>query len=289
MNTALRILSVACLAGIVAAAPGREAFRVVAFSLALSHYALSLVYSRERLGALAAQRSAWPWLAAMALAIAALWGSEASLVFYFGVHHVLNEVYMLDRVTQRRDDGRVRRLRGAGLLLHALLYLVVLRQATGLAELSPAWLLGPLAAGYGVYGVALLGARSALSRRELVDHAGFELFALLVVAASFFHRVSVLEVATYHFLYWVFYPAFALARRGGGGIARYALITLAVTGLVYLFSPAGFVEPHFSKRTYRELFEFFSYFHITLSFALSDANPRFVTARFAARRAPAPA
>ena len=53
MNAALRILSVACLAAIVAAAPGRDEFRAFAWSLALSHYGISLFYSRGRLEDLA--------------------------------------------------------------------------------------------------------------------------------------------------------------------------------------------------------------------------------------------
>jgi hypothetical protein len=288
-NAGLRMLSVACLAAIVAAAPERDDFRAFAWSLALSHYAISLFYSRGRLGGLAAAGAGRAWLAGMALAIAALWQGQLSLVLYFGVHHVLNEVYMLDRVTERRDDPRVRRLRGWGLLLHGLLYAVILRYSLGLADLPWPALLTALAAGYGAYGLALLRARSVLSRRELAEHAVFELFALGVVAVSFVHPVGVLQVATYHFFYWVFYPAFSLARRGAGGVGRYAVTTVVVTGLLYLFSPAGFVEPHFSKDLYRELFVFFSYVHITLSFALSDANPRFLTERFALRRAAAPA
>jgi hypothetical protein len=287
MYSLLRILSAGAVAALVAIAPDVAAFESFAWSLALSHYALGLAYSHAPLRALAGERARWPWLALLALATLLVWDTRLPLPYYFGVHHVLNEVYMLDRVTRARGDPRVRALRAAGLVLHALLYVSLLHASRAFSMLPLAGLLVALGLAVLGYLALLWRARPVLSRAELVDHCAVELAALplLALALRYDVRVSVLEVATYHFVFWMLYPA--LARRGaqGGALARYLLASLVLTGACVLFSPLALVEPHFGADTYAWLFLLFSYVHITLSFALSDANPRWLRALFHGRPA----
>lgn len=289
MYSLLRIGSVACVAAMVALAPDAAAFESFAWSLAFAHYLLGLVYSQGPLRALAGDASRWPAAAGLGVATLAVWIARFPLPYYFGVHHVLNEVYMLDRVTRARGDARVRALRHAGLALHTLLYVALLHDSRAFVRLPLSGLLGALALCYAVYGLFWWRARGVLSRGERVDHLAVELAALPFLAAviGFGWHVSVLEVATYHFVFWVGYPA--LARRdAGAALPRYLLAMAAATAGFVLLSPLALVTPHFGADTYAELFVVLSYVHITLSFALSDANPGFVRAWFR-RRAAAPA
>jgi hypothetical protein len=85
-------------------------------------------------------------------------------------------------------------------------------------------------------------------------------------------RCSALEIATYHFLFWNFLPligAGASPRRGAG----YLLATVAATGFFLALSPIGPAPLRLPTGLYVQAFSFFSFAHITLSLALSRANP----------------
>lgn len=277
--SAIRALSIALVALLFVGAPDRGAWEVIAWSLALGHYALGLVYSRRQILAVAGSPRSLGAFAALGLAGVAVF-ARLPLTVFFGVHHALNEAYMLDRVTEERRRSEVRVLRATGLALHLVLYTFLVRRRPYIAVLDPLVLPALLVAAYVAFGAALWRARGALARREVLDNVAGEVLGVGMAVASLWIDFTVLHVATYHFVFWVLYPLRSLAPIGGAPLRRYVAATVAVTALVLLVSPLGWEALRFSARSYREAFEVLSYVHITLTFALSDANPAWLVAWF---------
>ena len=270
--TGIRVASVLMLAVVTLLLPDRLDFRAFVWSFAIAHYAIALLYSGPTLRAVYENRPAWPWVGGL-LALGALaFVGGVTIEFYFGLHHALNESFMLDRVTQQRGDPRVRRLRGAGVALHIAIF-ICLTGTSFTRYFEPTWLWGIVATS-AWFGVALWQARPVLSRRELADHVAFKAIVvpLVVWGVAAGHQLSVLDVALYHFMFWAFFPALGLVRRGAR-VGGYALLTVAAIGGLVLVSPMGLIEPHFGRGSFRAAFVLVSFFHITVSVALSNANP----------------
>ncbi|HKJ25096.1 MAG TPA: hypothetical protein VKB65_09765, partial [Myxococcota bacterium] len=207
------------------------------------------------------------------------------LQVYFGLHHALNESFMLDRVTRHRSDPRVRALRGTGFVFHLAAFFCLTGKTT--TPWFEPWWLWSLPVTGAAYAWTLLRARPALSRRELADHAWFEAalvpLAVWVVASG--RSFDVYDVALYHFLFWAMYPARTMRQRGVK-LGPYLGATLVLLGGFVLVSPVGLVDPHFGRSAYRDAFFLVSFVHITISVAISDANPDVVNRLFRPKRAP---
>ncbi|MCZ6782390.1 MAG: hypothetical protein O7G30_03685 [Proteobacteria bacterium] len=280
--TAIRVASIAVVAGLVAATPEPGAWTAVVWSISFGHYGIGLWYSRTQVLAAGRLPGGLLRFALLGVAGGTLYWSDWPLTYYFGIHHALNESYMLDRVTRAASSRQVRSLRAAGLVLHLVLYAALLRHRSPFAMLDAAWLLGALALSYTLFAVMLARARDVMSRRELFDNASLEVVGLGLLAASTVVDFNVLQIACYHFIFWILYPIRAQGRAGGRALLGYLALTLGVTSVFVAFSPLAIFETHFAKATYKELFVGLSFLHITLSFAVSSANPGWIRKRFTA-------
>lgn len=256
----------------------------IAWSLAFSHYGVALVYSRHHVARIASSpRSA---CALLGLGASGFWLYHIHwpLVFLFGIHHALNEAYMLDRATHPASRRALRPLRAASALLHGLLYVALVRDATpAFQQFGIAGLLGALGVAYLVFGALFVRLRHRLSREERLHNVFGEIAGLGLLVASAFVYVDVLVVATFHFAFWMVFPAWSKRNAGWPALRPYLLQMSLLTALFVLVSPLDLVAPHFSTRDYRFLFLLLSYVHITLSFAVSDANPDWVRGVFEPR------
>ena len=77
---------------------------------------------------------------------------------------------------------------------------------------------------------------------------------------------------------------FARRRSGTSGLTEYAGLSLAFAGVALLLSPLGPSATRLAMHTYSEQFLVWSYLHITLSFALSDAHPAWTVRLFRGAR-----
>ncbi len=281
-HTAIRVASIALVALLVAATPEPGAWTAVVWSISFGHYGIGLWYSRTQVLAAGRLPGGLLRFALLGVAGGALYWSALPLPYYFGIHHALNESYMLDRVTRAASSRQVRSLRAAGLVLHVVLYAALLRNRPAFAMLDAAWLWGTLALAYTLFAVMLARARDVLSGRELFDNMSLEVVGLGLLAASTVVEFNALQIACYHFVFWILYPIRAQRGAGSGVLLGYLALTLGVTGVFLAFSPLAVFGPHFAKATYRELFVGLSFVHITLSFAVSSANPGWIRKRFTA-------
>lgn len=271
----LRVGSILAIVVFAALSPRSGGGFIFLICLAISHYLLALIYSRKQISRMLGHaRARWAFLG-LVLAAAALYQSRFSLVLYFGIHHVFNEVYLLRRVVRLDEGADARALRVSSLLLNFCLYFVLLRHHRELAFLNAGLLWAALGVGYAAFFYYLLRLRAGLKVSELIDISAFEVLGLLLVAASFYVRMDFLSVVLYHVFFWTLYPLAGLAKQGGGRVVRYGAWTFAVLALCLFLSPLGVVE--FSAQQWFEQFRFGTFLHITLSFALSSAHPVWIT------------
>ncbi|QXP85938.1 hypothetical protein ABZN20_16760 [Methylococcus sp. ANG] len=254
------------------------------WSIAFVHYGLALYYSRHRILAVAKDASSLaPALAVLSGGLA-LYASQFSLLVYFGVHHVFNEVYLLDRKFPVTEGEQRRGLRVAAVLLNAAIYAALLRHYSELAWIGPAFLFGGLFFFYGLFFYRLNQMRPVLGVKGMIDSSIFEVFGLLLVLSSFFVRFDLNHIVLYHFIFWSLYPIEKFKRLGDGALWRYAAMSVVMVAGFILFSPAGVAGGAVSESLYYQQFIFWSYAHITLSFVLSDAHPAWITRWFRSGR-----
>ncbi|MEW6036728.1 MAG: hypothetical protein AB1648_00475 [Pseudomonadota bacterium] len=254
------------------------------WSIAFVHYGLALYYSRQRILAVASDTSSLVPALAVLSGGAALYVSQFSLLVYFGIHHVFNEVYLLDRKFPMTEGEQRRGLRIAAVLLNAAIYAVLLRHYSELTWIEPAVLFGGLFFFYLLFFYRLNRLRPALGVKGMIDSCVFEVLGLLLVLCSFFIRFDLNYIVFYHFIFWSLYPIEKFNRLGQGALLRYIMVSLVMIAGFLLFSPAGVVGGDVSESFYYQQFIFWSYAHITLSFVLSDAHPAWITRWFRSGR-----
>jgi hypothetical protein len=254
------------------------------WSIAFVHYGLALYYSRRRILAVAQNTSSLVPALLVLSGGGVLYASQFSLLVYFGVHHIFNEVYLLDRKFPVTEGEQRRGLRIAAVFLNAAIYATLLRHYSELAWIEPAFLLGSLFLFYGLFFYRLNLLRPVLGVKGMIDSSVFEAFGLVLVLSSFFVRFDLNHIVLYHFIFWSLYPIEKFKKLGDGALWRYAAISVVmVTGFV-LFSPVGAAGGTVSENLYYQQFIFWSYAHITLSFVLSDAHPAWITRWFRSGR-----
>jgi hypothetical protein len=241
------------------------------FSIIITHYFVALIYSRRRVVRSSQRPRTLVPLLGLTLGSWFLYRDQVSLVVYFGVHHVFNEVFW-PASQPPTDRGFVRVLQGVRVALNACLYLAILRRHPDLAWLDMGWLGVAIVPLIGVYLVLLVRLASILGWSAIVDLASLEGLSLLVLALI--DNVALKQVVLYHVLFWGFMPVRQMLQRGDGSAARYGLLNAALVGIQLFISPVG---PIGGLMTfwYQE-FYLGAYVHISLSFALSSANPGFL-------------
>ncbi len=247
-------------------------FTWVTYAVGFGHYLLALRYSNEQRRQVLAAPSQMLLLLGLGLLAATLYQTDFPLFLYFGLHHALNEAYL--RRPAAGPPAALGRLNAAAAAFHAAAYLTALRWAREMVGIDPqlTWIAFAAAAGLLAWAIRYTGV--ATSSRQRLELCAPEAASAALVALSLFARLTFLEVVLYHFMLWALVPIDRIRRRHGrGGLLQYAALSVAITGVAVLLSPLGPSATRVAMHTYSEQFLFWSYLHITLSFALSDAHP----------------
>lgn len=274
--TVIRLLSIVLTVAMAKASPNVRFYQALVFAIALGHFVVGYLYSKPQI-----VRAASTWrsaLAAAALIFAGLYmyWAQNNVVWYFALHHALNETFILDRFTANAKAASVRVLRGAGFVFNLALYLAFVRRQVPLAHGESLVLIGIVAATV-CYGGAMLYARRALAIREVVGHTAVEIAGLALLYVSFRTNISVIHIACYHFTFWALYPAAGMidAKRYKG-VLLYSALTVAITALFVAVSPIALAPWSFTPIAFTQLFAVQSFVHISLAFLLSRTNPQFI-------------
>ena len=246
------------------------------YSLGFAHYFLALRYSTRQIGQAIATGPRRLFLLALVLLGVALYADGVALVAYFGLHHALNEAY-LRRPAAAEELPRAS-LQAAGAAFHAVIYAAVLRGDPGFAWVAW-WWAGPTLVATGALVVRAARQETAAGGR-LLDLCASEAAALLLLVGSLFVRVAFLEVVLYHFILWTLLPVDKMRRRGRGALAEYVGLSAGLVTVALVLSPLGPGPTPTATAAFSQQFLFWSYAHITLSFALSDAHPAWMTRLF---------
>lgn len=254
----------------------------ILWSTAFVHYLLALFYSRKRLFNIEYGK---PLYMAIITMVGGwfLYVNEFSLLIYFGIHHVFNEVYLTNRVIPSVDVKLRKGFLASAMLLNASIYASVLRNYPEISWINHGLLFGILAVSVVVFFYFFLQLRADAKSRELSGLAVFECMGLILVAVSFFVDIRLNYIVLYHFIFWFFYPMDMFRQRGGAGLGRYVA---ASVGLLVLFvvispiSPISDLDRELSEYYFTQQFIFWSYLHITLSFIVSDAHPLWIRRAF---------
>ncbi len=258
----------------------------VYFSIVMGHYLLALLFSGKQIRQVLGQTASRPPFAAL-LSVTGLlvFFVKPSIDVYFGLHHALNEAYATNTFSgdsQKRWD----RLDVSRFFFNLFTYYVIARSNLSISNVFPAWF---LAAGWAVSLVLmayfLFRARSSMERSRFLDYVLMEALALVLVGLSLQYKFETHYVMMYHFIFWILFPALKTAMRGAGpSHLAYFAWTAVVTGAFSCLFTWLWGRPFMVGLTYPQMVTqvaLWGYVHITLSLALSSANPRWIRRVFA--------
>lgn len=263
------------------------------FALGFCHYLVAMIYSVRPLRSLAVQGHSYLPLAILLGAGWWLYDNRFPLELYFALHHLFNEAYLKGKLFPDINEPRGP-FHGTTLLalLHGSAYILLIR-----SQALPPWLSGVLVVLFLVCVVVYLRrvwlarAGTAPGMAAFLNRTGLEWLSLLLVPISFFYQFDFKLIVFYHFVIWGLLPLQHQLITGRHRAAlTYVGISVAAFLPFYLISPLGPPKWQVPYYLYGEQFFFWSYFHITVSFALSRSHPGWINYWFAPRlRGTAPA
>lgn len=253
-------------------------FVAATYSLGFAHYLLALRYSAGQIRQIADAPVQLLSLLGLALFGVALYQFDFPLFIYFGLHHALNEAYL--RRAAAAAPAVLSGVDAPAAAFHALAYLAILRWSPELAGIDPGWIWVGFAAATALLARALWPLRARLPGRQLLALCAPEIAAVALLVLSLFVRVTFLQLVFYHFAIWAVLPVERIRARGAAALGEYGALSVAMLGLFLLLSPLGPPPTRIGTARFTELFLVASYLHITLSFALSDAHPRWAIRLF---------
>lgn len=260
----------------------RHVYMPIFIGVLFSHYALSIWYSRRRLRPVVKMQV--PPLAigllvivSVALPIVAI----PSLVLYFGFHHALTEGYML---AGRRGgpivlDRAARHLLVARMVLTGAVYALVLCRDHAFWRIPYQGWIAVMAVAFVAFLVALARARAGLERAELADLIAFETIGAAASLLTVVTPVIFWDVVFYHLIVWILLPLRQLP--GAAAKLRFLAQTFAACAAFFCLTPAVNLFPSLNSRFWATQSEVWGYFHVTMSFAASAFNPRWISRWFA--------
>jgi len=276
--TLIQVVSILCVAAIMQLFPTRAGWISVMASSTFSHYILAVLYAKRQVRELGTHPRFLLPLAAVAVIGTSAYLSGFPIVIYFGLHHVFNEIYIVDRARGGGDGPVDRNLRTAALICHLFIYFTIVRDHNHMRWIADSALFTGLAASFCVYVFLLVRALPTLS--AVLRRSSIQLVGLIMVGVSFFVEIEFLNIVLYHVVFWVFYPLTKMVGHGSRPIIRYLSGTVGITALFLLISPMSNVPFRLTANEFNHQLVLWAFVHITLSLALSTAHPTWITRWF---------
>ncbi len=276
----IRILGVLITAALFLFSKNNQTWTSWVYALGFGHYLISLVYSKKQITNVMDQARCYLPFGLAAFTGAALYFNKLPLVLYFGFHHAFNETYILNREFPVEKYGGLKAMRTSSAFLNFFCYLAVLQHMPELQFLNIALLrTGMLVSAlFFFYFLNTLG--KSFKPQELLENCAFEIIGLLLVAVSFYENITFLQIVCYHFIFWMLFPLSKMWTFSKKRIPAYLTLTTGLLTAFILLSPVGLFSYKLWPSHYAKQFILWSYIHITVSFALSDAHPSWVTRWF---------
>lgn len=278
--TSIRVLSIICIIAVKLLVPNHSVWISVVFSVGYGHFLLSVVYAKNQFIQSFSQLQSSILMGLLLVLGGILYYIDFSLIIFFAIHHVFNEVYVVNRSYAQNRTKSFAFFRISSIVLNFFVYFVILRNTSILEFINPDLLLGGLVISYFVFAYSLFGIRQKLKGGKLFDSIAFELTGLIMVGLSYVVYISFIDIVLYHVVFWIFYPLPKFRSLGQLQLARYLFLTIACTAVFLILSPNGVFNYAYSGSIFYKQFFLWSYIHITSSFAISNANPMWINRIF---------
>ncbi|HEU4733270.1 MAG TPA: hypothetical protein VFT22_35500 [Kofleriaceae bacterium] len=275
---------VAILSVMLLKTQARHVYMSVFIGVLFAHYVLSIWYARRKLKPVVRMQ-------VPALAIGLIAGASIvlpivavpSLVIYFGFHHALTEGYMLAgrRGGANLIDRPATHLLISRMVLAGTIYALVLCRDHAFWRIPYQGWLVVTGLAFVAFLVALARARTGLRRAAIADVIGFEVIGVSASLITLVTPIIFWDVVFYHLIVWIVLPLRQLP--GATGKLRFLAQTVALSTVFYCLTPAVNVFPALDSRFWLRQSELWGYFHITMSFAASAFNPRWISRWFVPR------
>jgi hypothetical protein len=282
-QTIFRVLAIGITAFLYNMMPSEDAFKALLASLAMAHFSLSYVYAKRQFTQLFMAPVPLIPIAVVVGLAAGLFAYGFSLVFYFWIHHIFNETYLMGRNSPTGDRTEERLFRASTLVVHSFAYFAVLNHTNVLKDIDPAYFYWGFAFSYILFLYSLYKVKSTIPRASFIDNCAFELFLPLLVVFSLYREISFYSVICYHVVFWCFIPLPNLLKAGADKARNYIVLNIGLTVLFIALSPIGFVNYPLKGSFFFSQFILWSFLHISTSFALSRSQPAWITRWFAGR------
>lgn len=282
----LQLLSLAVVAVTFAVCAHPQCWYPLFLGLVFTHYILAVVYSKHRFVSIFHESRSWIPLVCVVAAGSGLYAYDFPLYIYFAVHHALNEVYMPYRTYRGEERNEERIWRFSGIVLHVCAVFVIVNAGNPLAQnefLFPASVV--FLAAFVVYISCLHRQRHRIGAAELLNYCLLEVILLILVPLSFFYSITIYHIVFYHVVYWAMFPFVGMYKQGKTAAAGHYLgmNVIFIASFVVGISAAASSQIVTFQMLHGQ-FLFWSFVHITLAFATSSAQPKWIRHWFEPRR-----
>ncbi|HIA51217.1 MAG TPA: hypothetical protein EYN91_03890 [Candidatus Melainabacteria bacterium] len=260
-----------------------ELFAAFAIPLTIAHYTLAFPYSRKYLVDVVKRPQTtlnFALLTAGAFTLCTL--KIPYLMFVsFGFHHVFSEVYVMYENVLPKLWSETKALRMASLISNLFAYFA----AVGAVRRAVPHLEGFLYSGYAIFTALfiyqLFRLRKTLTREQMLNASIFEMLGLTFVIAGAIRPLSPSTFIFYHVIFWLFYPSSKMiAAKQLKPLAIFLGANAAITILLMLLSPLSPLPIKLSGAQIIGIFTYGALFHIIMSFAMTSAQPAWITRIF---------
>ena len=211
----------------------------------------------------------------LTLAFVSAFSGYPEIPVFFALHHILSEVYIYDHNAKSKlKNYYVLSIVVSVNTFTALVFLKYITPIFGLIVIFLCFI------GLLLY---LKWAKNWHLFKERVFFEGTQL--VFVLWFTFINKFSIIDLLTYHFMFWFFYPV--LKEKGVGNklknISEQVVFIVSLASVSLFFYPLYSPDPRFfdiktifSLFTYTEPLFWIGSFHIVMSFILSNLNPSWV-------------
>ncbi len=248
-------------------------------SFGLAHYLLSFYYATGRMRNLVASPTLALPLVSLGLLLLVVYFLEFPLEIYFGIHHACNEGY-LRRYHRQANAAADRQLAAFRTLFHLAAYMCILRYNAYVGQVPEVWLWLFLGVSGVLYARQLMVTNQSLQGLSRLKDSSVEWLMLGVVGLSLLVKITFLQMVMYHFVLWTIVPVPVLRAAGTHKLIEYALLSVGVLGLFAALTITQLGSSLVPLSSVYSQFYFWSYVHITASFALSAAHPDWIVQLF---------
>lgn len=255
-------------------------FSSILITISFSHYFMSLYYSRRRITEIYSNlpHNQLKLLLLLAFAFGAAIYDQPNMVFVFWLHHVWNEVYIMDEKVHLPDSAFRNGMLWRRFLFESAVYFSVARNSLNYwahIPISAFWLSVILVLTFINYVAFTWSNKQLLRSTKTADFLFSSLGLVFGIISLESIGGTVDHPLFYHFIFWTMYPFSSFLKNRGSAQKRYILETM-ISILIFLPITPMIALGDFSDDTLNRWVRISGYIHIVTSLALSRYHPRFI-------------